>query len=369
MTIAISAALKAHLAQPYQTTATLWLVTLRNGTVLGFTDHDVDIVYPPTDGTTFVAKEGYVKTDIATSAALNVDNLEIDGVLASPSITEADLRAGVWDFAKVMISLVNYADLTQGQMIYRVGTLGKVTLERNSFKAELRGITQAYTRVIGRLVGPSCTTTLGSSKCTVNMTPFTVTGTLAGVAADNRTCYDPARTEPGPSTGTPIVGITRANPGVVTLGSAPDPALTNGQAITIYAVVGMQEVNTTTVAINPSGTTITLPDDTTNFEAYVSGGFVQPLGSGSGYFDNGVITFDSGLNSGLSMEVISYVPGQWVLALPMPYALAAGDAYTMKAGCDYSLATCKNRFDNVVNFRGFPYVPGIDKIMQVGKQP
>jgi uncharacterized phage protein (TIGR02218 family) len=30
------------------------------------------------------------------------------------------------------------------------------------------------------------------------------------------------------------------------------------------------------------------------------------------------------------------------------------------AGCDKSFATCKARFDNGINFRGFPHVPGSD---------
>jgi uncharacterized phage protein (TIGR02218 family) len=38
----------------------------------------------------------------------------------------------------------------------------------------------------------------------------------------------------------------------------------------------------------------------------------------------------------------------------------AGDAFTITAGCDKHFKTCKAKFDNSVNFRGFPHVPGID---------
>src|SRR5208282_842282 len=107
---------------------------------------------------------------------------------------------------------------------------------------------------------------------------------------------------------------------------------------------------------------------TTNFPAWISGGTVTPLGATSGYFDNGVVTWLTGNNAGLSMEVQSYVPGQVILFQPMPYLIQVGDTYTISAGCDYSFATCKARFNNVLNFRGEPYVPGVDQIIQVGKQ-
>jgi uncharacterized phage protein (TIGR02218 family) len=83
------------------------------------------------------------------------------------------------------------------------------------------------------------------------------------------------------------------------------------------------------------------------------------------WFDGGVLTWSSGLNAGLSMEVKSYVLSTQALTLflPMPFAVQTGDTYTLTPGCDGRLTTCKNKFDNVVNFRGFPYVPGVDAMV------
>ena len=44
----------------------------------------------------------------------------------------------------------------------------------------------------------------------------------------------------------------------------------------------------------------------------------------------------------------------------MPFAIAAGDAITVTAGCDKSYATCRAKFANGLNFRGFPHIPGND---------
>jgi uncharacterized phage protein (TIGR02218 family) len=66
-----------------------------------------------------------------------------------------------------------------------------------------------------------------------------------------------------------------------------------------------------------------------------------------------------------AIEVKSWTAanGRIELFLPMGYAIAAGDTFSVYPGCDKRLETCLGRFGNVVNFRGEPYVPGIDAMM------
>lgn len=40
--------------------------------------------------------------------------------------------------------------------------------------------------------------------------------------------------------------------------------------------------------------------------------------------------------------------------------LAAGAVVTVTPGCDKRFETCRDRFDNALNFRGFPHIPGND---------
>lgn len=381
--IPISAALLAHLAQPAQTVATIWHVTLNDGTELGFTDHDRNIdgasipdVTATSGGTipgggtvTYLAQSGYTRTDIATGSKLEVDNLEVDGVLVAPAITEADLHAGLWDFAQIVISIVNWADLTMGKMILRKGTIGEVTIERGAFKAELRGLTQAYTRIIGELTSAACRNNLFDSHCQVDPATFTVNDVIVtGADTDDQTFFASSLSQPGPPDAIGILSVTKANPGRVTLASPL--TLPVGSPITIGGCVGMTEINGTTIIRNPSAdqTKFDLGVDTTSYGAYGGGGSVTQLGGGSGYFDFGLVTWVTGLNAGFSMEVRSYVPGQIVLQLPMPYAITIGDTFNIRAGCDKSQPTCFDRFNNVINFRGEPFLPGVDKLAQVGKQ-
>lgn len=84
----------------------------------------------------------------------------------------------------------------------------------------------------------------------------------------------------------------------------------------------------------------------------------------TGYFNDGNLTFTSGENAGLSMEVREYTVGNFTLFLPMPYRIEVGDSYSVVAGCDKLFETCIGRFNNALNFRGEPHVPGTDKMLQ-----
>ena len=77
----------------------------------------------------------------------------------------------------------------------------------------------------------------------------------------------------------------------------------------------------------------------------------------------GLLTWTAGVNTGLAMEVKAASAGAITLALPMPYDIAAGDSYSVTAGCDKNLSTCRDSFANTVNFRGFPHIPGIDAVL------
>jgi uncharacterized phage protein (TIGR02218 family) len=41
-----------------------------------------------------------------------------------------------------------------------------------------------------------------------------------------------------------------------------------------------------------------------------------------------------------------------------------GNSFSLVAGCDKSFTTCAEKFNNAINFRGEPHVPGIDKMLE-----
>ena len=45
--------------------------------------------------------------------------------------------------------------------------------------------------------------------------------------------------------------------------------------------------------------------------------------------------------------------------------IAEGDTFRIVAGCDKQFATCRSKFANTANFRGFPHVPGNDFMLSL----
>jgi uncharacterized phage protein (TIGR02218 family) len=80
---------------------------------------------------------------------------------------------------------------------------------------------------------------------------------------------------------------------------------------------------------------------------------------GTNYFAGGIVTWVTGNNAGRSMEIKSNdnVLAQVILVSPMYLPIQAGDTYTAIPGCMKSIDVCATKFNNVVNFRGEPFVP------------
>ncbi len=88
----------------------------------------------------------------------------------------------------------------------------------------------------------------------------------------------------------------------------------------------------------------------------------------SGTFTGGRLTFLSGANAGFQVEARDHASVGSEAALTLwieaPRPIAAGDLAQVTPGCDKSFATCRDRFGNAINFRGFPHIPGNDFLLQ-----
>jgi uncharacterized phage protein (TIGR02218 family) len=106
------------------------------------------------------------------------------------------------------------------------------------------------------------------------------------------------------------------------------------------------------------GGAVLLPESNRRFTAAGLGGFAN------GWFARGVLTWTSGNNRGRVGEVKAHrhTPTQTTIELwqEMSDNVHPDDTFTITAGCDKSFETCKAKFSNGLNFRGFPHMPGND---------
>lgn len=169
MSRTVSTALKNHLAQECTTLATCWTVTRRDGLQYYFTDLDVDITF---EGNVYRSMYGYNRTAVSGTAGFKVDELDLTGFFADDSLQASDMRNGLFDFAEVLIFIVNYEDISQGRMILRRGNLGEVEMTPSgAFRAELRGLSQRLSQQIGEKYQAECRADLGDSRCKIPINP------------------------------------------------------------------------------------------------------------------------------------------------------------------------------------------------------
>lgn len=71
----------------------------------------------------------------------------------------------------------------------------------------------------------------------------------------------------------------------------------------------------------------------------------------------GTLLFTTGGNAGVQTTIKSIEIDALHLAYPLRSMPRAGDAFIVYQGCDHRLSTCRTRFNNGANFRGFPFVP------------
>lgn len=165
-------ALAAHLAEGVATTCQAWAVRRRDGVEMGFTDHDRDLAF---DGILFRAGTGLTARALQQVSGLAVDNSEAVGALSDEGISEADLRAGRYDAAEVRMWLVNWAAPEMRALRFR-GHLGEVEQAGGAFRVELRGLSEALNRPLGRLIRSGCDALVGDRRCRVNLADPSYTG-------------------------------------------------------------------------------------------------------------------------------------------------------------------------------------------------
>lgn len=147
----------------------LWLM-LRDGSVIGLTDHDEDLtvdMLSQSDGPlTFRADTGILASDVSTGLGLDAGSFEVSGPLGS-LITRAGLLGKRYNRARARLFEVDWNQAQPDSVALFGGHVTEARIERGRFVFEVRSLTDLYNQVIGRVLSPYCTADFGDRQCGV----------------------------------------------------------------------------------------------------------------------------------------------------------------------------------------------------------
>ena len=112
------------------------------------------------------------------------------------------------------------------------------------------------------------------------------------------------------------------------------------------------------------GVSITTVTDKRYFQADTND---IPVGLGNGYFNFGKIAWLAGANAGLTSEIRDYISAtrQFELELSAPSTITTSDTFNVEPGCNKLFnGDCFTKYNNRINFGGFLYMPGTDRLVE-----
>jgi len=273
-------ALSSALTLPNKTLCHAWAITKGNGTILGFTDHDLELSF---DGVSFKPSGGFSAAALQKTTGLAIDNSEVLGAITDSAIRNDDIEAGHFDGAEVKVWLVNWNETDQRQLEFS-GFIGEIHRKGSLFQAELRGLSAALNRPIARVYQAPCTAVLGDKACLFDFQ----------TAGFHHICE---------------------------IEKVEDNRILHFAELSIF----------------------------------------EP-----GWFIKGQVTVLSGAALGqvLLIKSDAFDGQSRIIELweTVRAPLQTGDKIKLFAGCDKDFKTCRLKFNNAVNFRGFPDIPPEDWI-------
>lgn len=391
-----SDALKAMLAAGQFFRADLYEFTLITGQTLYYTSFDQDIT---ADGNTYVSGLGWARTQWKLSVGLAVDTMDVTLQAAPTDLLPGTttpvietIAAGYWDGAPVKVKRAHMATPSSPAetVLIFTGWVGDIT-EIGRIHCTMQLQSKLALLNVGMPKGlfqPSCRHVFGSPACGVDRAALVQIGTVGSGSTPGtiQTGIGQPGPVPGPTSSPSLssttdssvnlpanitywvvttyistIGETTPSPeaylliaphnGVLHVASPPSAPNVTGWNVYVGVEPGDEQLqNSSPLSI---GSNYTMAQN----GIYLSG--IRPPTSGSnGFFSLGSLTMTSGANAGLSRVIeSSSADGSASLRIPFFSAVEVGDTLKIVPGCPHTLTACRDQFNNIEHFGGFPYIP------------
>jgi len=349
----VNASMSTAIALGQVKVAELYTITLPDGTVHRYTSHDADIIWDAGSNTytSFpIAREAVKYSNSFESDTVKVIMANISGALYSQvqeNILEAcqvSIRRILWDDTyaadKEIIIFLGWAD---------------ISFDRKMLILDCRPLEDSLNIMVPRnTYEEPCTLELFGPVCSLTQSDYAYTS--GATSGTNLTLIDAARGS---------VYTVDFDAGDETAPLAVNDTITGdiGAATAVVCHIVYKTATTGTIWYCEhvaSGAVFV------NNEVLSSGGNdVTVNGTPAAdtvLYEMGELEMTSGDNSGfrrpIHLDAGTVITVMW----PFPASIANTDTYKIYPGCDKQGATCRDRFGNVENFRGYVYIPKPEEV-------
>ena len=138
-----------------------WILSRRDGTRLGFTDHDEVLTV---DGVSCRPRSGFTASSAQTQLGFAHDNAALEAVLEDDGIRSEDIEAGLYAAAEITTWRVDW----ESGAHKKTRTQRLLTIERDTagrFTAEVVGLSSVFDTMSGEVVSRLCAAKFGDDRC------------------------------------------------------------------------------------------------------------------------------------------------------------------------------------------------------------
>lgn len=347
----IPTALQTHLNNNSHAVVRLVKLTRVDGTVLRFAETDVPVTV---DGETFQPGEGLVVGSVPFGLDGFASGIDLSiGATTETLIDVDDLRAGLWDDAEIYVYVADAINPEHGKFILFYGNAADIEIEREGqAKISFTGLLSRANAISLEYYSAMCRAFLGDKRCRIPILP-------------NGGNYKPDIQR---STAYAVGDLARVR--TAGANNPSDYANRYFECTTAGTTAGSAPTwNTTIGGTTTDGTVVWTARD-----AWVRYGQIDTINNGysftlknftesravDGWFKDGLIIFRSGVLAGKMMEVRDWEQTTKTVKtfLALEQTPAADDWVEIYPGCDRTVTMCRDRYENVINMRAEPNVPG-----------
>lgn len=271
---------------------------------VGFTTNTRDMTLP-SHIITFRSAAGMIPSEMGQSFG-ETAVMEFQGMYATGIFTAEDVVAGVWNDAKVEIFASPWDDVNLGELVMFTGNLAEFEHYGDYFKAEIRGLSARLSQDTGSVTSRNCRVKFKSTACGYTGTTITIDSVTYNLS---------------------VSGTIRSNASTEEVYSRTFLSIATSPWITPTYPNGFFKNGTVTI-----------------------NGIVREIADSFGYAEGG--------------DPAPIAPLVVQLKRPLPFTPEFGDAITIARGCNKRVEDCR-AYNNIANFRGEPYVPGLETINRV----